>query len=236
MTFPIWISTTETVTKATGTDFTANFPASGIQSGDLLVLILSRSATRTQTFLQTSGKTFTTVLDAWGSYGASISSGTLSIFKRVADGIENGGTMNWNSSFDNAGYCVAFATLMVFRGVDGTTPLIVDTTTATGSSSTTPDPPNLNATTAKDYLWCVYATGSTNSSVSAYPTNYSTGHSSNGNSSPAFCCASAIRSLNASSENPGTFTFSASGNWGAKTFAIAPAAAATGFNRAVVIP
>lgn len=231
MTFPTYVSTTETATRSTGSSFTAYFPASGIQSGDLIILIIERQVSTSQSYTQSSGSTFTAVANPVGSWGSSTNSGTIAIFKRVADSTENGTSTSWTSSFNSAGYCDALCTMIVVRGQDSTTPLFWSSSVATASSSN-PDPPSLTTSGAQDYLWIAYACGATSSSISAYPTNYSTGHSSGGVSGGAN--ASAIRALNATTEDPGTFTFSVSGNWGAITIAVAPPPAPKG-NSAIFI-
>jgi len=233
MTFPTWISTTETVTRANGTGFTANFPASGIQSGDLIIVILERQVTKTQSFSLSSGPTMVGTAIS-GTFGTSTSSGFIQVYKRVADGTENGAVQNWTSSFNSAGFCDAFATVMVFRGADTTLGVVGWNGTVDNGNSNSPDPSATSTLTAKDYLWVAYACSATASSVSGFPSNYTTGHSSNAVSGGS--CGSAIRALNAASENPGAFTFSVSGQWGAFAFAIAPApVAVAGGTYAIII-
>ncbi len=69
--------------------------------------------------------------------------------------------------------------------------------------------------------------------ISAYPTNYSSNQTetnSVGGSATNPTLGSATRNLNASSENPGTFTV-ASDNWAAMTIAVLPAEAIPPFQR-----
>lgn len=232
MTFPTYKSTTETITRATGTAFTANMPASGINSGDYIILIIDRQITQSQSYTQASGPTMSSA-GISGSWGASTNCGFTQVWVRVADGTENGATQNWNSSFNSVGFCVAKCTVIVVSGQATSSPISGSSVTSI-TSTTNPNPPSLTPPGgALDYLWITYAASSTNSSISSYPTNYSTGHSSNAISGGS--CASAIRTLNASSEDPGTFTFSVSGNTGALTLAIAPLATPSGGPRAIII-
>lgn len=226
-----YISTTETATRATGTAFSANLPSSGIVSGDLIILIIDRQLTQSQSYTQSSGPTFTLVTTP-GGWGTSTSSGNIAVYKRVADGTENATSTNWNSSFNSAGNCVATCTVLVFRGADTFTSGYVSTI-ATGNS-TNPNPPSLTPSGGtRAYLWVAYAVGATTSSISAYPSSYSTGQSSGGASGGTN--ASAIRSLTASTEDPGTFTFSVSGRWGAITIAVPPPPTPTGNSSNVII-
>lgn len=70
------------------------------------------------------------------------------------------------------------------------------------ASTNVVDPPNLNMTTARDYLWVAYARNDS-ASITAAPTNYV-------NLTTAVFSASnlavATRALNASAEDPGAFT------------------------------
>jgi hypothetical protein len=110
--------------------------------------------------------------------------------------------------------------------------------TAIGSSAGVPDPPVCTPPGgAKDYLWIACGVELNGSNVpTGAPTNYSNFLSritSTGTNTVGI--GSAERSLNASSENPGTVPISGGGtNWGAATLAIpygvsAPPAADSNF-------
>lgn len=93
---------------------------------------------------------------------------------------------------------------------------------ATGDS-TSPNPPSLTPTGgAKDYLWIAAASADDNNSptVSGFPTNYSNGLSSRDLSDAT--CMTAERQLNASSEDPDSFTISGAAKWPATTVAVHP--------------
>lgn len=99
-------------------------------------------------------------------------------------------------------------------------------TAATGAS-TLPNPPTLTPSWgAADTLWLVVAGASGAVTASAYPTNYTDGNDDATSSGTAASIASARRALNAATEDPGTFTISASTNWVAQTLAVRPAAGA----------
>lgn len=95
---------------------------------------------------------------------------------------------------------------------------------AASGTSANPDPPNLAPSWgAADTLWLGCISVKNDISVSAYPSNYTYVQTSKGSVAPsAVHCASAARQLNASAEDPGTFTISASNPWWANTVAIRP--------------
>lgn len=81
------------------------------------------------------------------------------------------------------------------------------------------DPPNLNMTTARDYLWLAFARNDS-ASITAAPTNYS------GLTTAVFSASNlavASRALNASAEDPGAFTTGALSLAVAGVIAIRPA-------------
>ncbi|MGH8573430.1 MAG: hypothetical protein ACREX8_12770, partial [Gammaproteobacteria bacterium] len=101
--------------------------------------------------------------------------------------------------------------------------------TPTGSSvigdSTNPDPPNHNAGSAADYLWVAVHCGDGTTVSSAAPTNYTNLLTQAGTGSISGASISvARRTLNAASENPGTFT-AGDDEWVCWTIAVPPAAA-----------
>ncbi len=98
--------------------------------------------------------------------------------------------------------------------------------TATGTSST-PDSPNLAPSWGSaDTLWVAgFAQDNSSITLSSYPTNYTSNqvtYAVGSTSTPRVGGAS--RELAASSENPGTFTLSASEQWVAATIAVKPSA------------
>jgi hypothetical protein len=99
---------------------------------------------------------------------------------------------------------------------------------ATGSSAT-PDPPNVApGAGALDFTWiAAFGQLQQSSTISVYPlTGDNTLVSTSGGSGTTGCHVGFCdQDINASSENPGTFTSSLSGHWVALTIGVAPAAA-----------
>lgn len=95
-------------------------------------------------------------------------------------------------------------------------------------TTSAPNPPNLTpAGGAKNYLWFAFASHEGAHTITAFPTNYDLYQGSIVGTSPAGgnACASiawAFRELNAASEDPGTFTYSASEDNMSTTLAIPP--------------
>lgn len=236
MTTPSFISATNSLTHTTGNTFSNSMPASGIQSGDLIVVIISRKHSTSQIFSQSTGPTMTVLANQWFNFGTSTNCGSISIFTRIADATENGTTQTWSSSFSDAGFCECLVSVLVYRGVDSTTPVRINAT-AVGGTSTTPNPPNYNPASTRDYLWGAYCTTLVNGTVSSYPTNYTIGQTSaqGTSSSYPYSIGIAHRALAASSEDPGAFTYGTSANWGAATFLIQPIASPKGNAAQVII-
>lgn len=100
--------------------------------------------------------------------------------------------------------------------------------TLAGSNDANPNPPSLSPSWgAQNTLWIAATTVKDVASpptVSGYPTNYSTNQTAVGGVANNFGVGAAARILNASSEDPGTFTLSGAEKWCANTIAIRIAA------------
>jgi hypothetical protein len=96
-----------------------------------------------------------------------------------------------------------------------------------GPNNTTPDPPSLSPSWgAKDTLWLAcFGESNGNRQVSTYPSNYSSGRNDYWDSNDGSGVGSAIRVLNAASEDPGNFTLNANDLWDGLTIAVEPSAA-----------
>jgi hypothetical protein len=94
--------------------------------------------------------------------------------------------------------------------------------TIASAAASSPNPPNCNPGTAKDYLFIACCSVDGNVAVTGAPTNYTNLRNDRWANSNGGGVASARRELNASSDDPGTFT--ATGNWQAQTIAIHPSA------------
>jgi hypothetical protein len=99
-----------------------------------------------------------------------------------------------------------------------------------GPNNTTPDPPNVTPTWgAKDTLWLAcFGESNGNRSVSTYPSSYTNGRNDRWHNPNGVALGSAIRSLNATSEDPGVFTLSANDLWDGFTIAVEPSVAGGG--------
>jgi hypothetical protein len=145
--------------------------------------------------------------------------GKLDGFYKIADGTESGAT--WTAS------TATTAVWQVIRvaGWNDETPPVADTSSGDVSAA---DPPNLAPSWGSAHtLWLAVAghSAASDSAWNAAPTNYS-GFTINGVSAggASVSLATAYRILEASSENPGTFTVDGSNRWwAAATIGIRPA-------------
>jgi len=218
MAFPSAGSPTATAFDSTVTSMSVNLPAS-ISSGDLLIAYEEQRNNATFTSGTPAGWT------ALSSQQGGGSAGQMRVWYRIATGTE-GSTATWTASI---------ATTAVWHVIKvtswhGTAP--PEDTTSSGDA-TSANPPSLTPSWgAADTLWIALAgntaTGET-TGFTAAPTNYSN-LQSNGASSGGSSCniASATRQLNASSEDPGTFSPNSNRFWTAATLAVRPAAGGGG--------
>lgn len=211
MAFPS-IAATNTTNGAAATNKSCNLP-SGIQSGNLLLL-----------WIRSNGADTHTTPSGWSDLvknnTADASDDTTSLFYKIASGSE-GSTVTVNGTAS-----LKFSSLS-WRVTGAHQTTAPNVATATGTSST-PDPPSLTPSGGtKDYLWiAIYGIEGT-STLSSYPANYSSNQitvaTSGSTAATNSRSGAAARQLNASSENPGTFTASASEDWTAVTVAVYPA-------------
>ena len=172
--------------------------------------------------------TWSTIPTGWSQLklqagGGSV--GDLTIFEKIATGSEGGATATWVAS------AATTAEWQVMR-ITGAHASTASEVAGTSGDATNANPPSLTPTGgAQNYLWIAVAanaaTGDT-TGFTAAPTNY-TGLQSNGASSGGSTTnvASATRQLNATSEDPGTFTPTSNRFWAAATVAVYPAAGGT---------
>jgi hypothetical protein len=149
-----------------------------------------------------------------------------SAYAKVAGGTEGGTTVDFQTSN------IEQAAAQVYRilAADWCGSSVNDgVAVGAGSQATSqyPDPPAVTpAWGADNTLWITYIGYSSTASVSNYSANYGNGtwtQSSTGNTASAEV-ASARRELNASSEDPGTYTLSANSASAGNTIAIRPSA------------
>jgi len=207
MAFPTVAASNTSVQSSATNSHSISLP-SGIQAGDLLIIFFTYPI---------SG--LANALSGWTKlkeyYGSGDVFGT-NVYYRVADGTEGSTvtiTTTGNFQSAHASYRIT--------GYNGN-PEVSTGVTSTGS--TTPDPDSLTPSGgAKDYLWIAHAGAPGAVTFSAYPTNYGSNQLTirSNSSGSAATVAVATRNLNASSEDPGTFTISGSVRWVALTVAVA---------------
>jgi len=195
-----------------------SLPAS-IASGDLIIVQLASSENTGVTYSSTG---YTSIGTA-GSLGANVSDHW---FYRYADGSE-GASVTFTSSGNSR---AVHRTWRITGHDSGTAPEHAGAQNGGGGNA--PDPPSLSPSWgAEDSLWLVGAAVHGRRDVTAAPTNYTDlfddTSGTSGDAATDVTLGAAERFLNASSDNPGTFTSDApSGrHWAASTVAIRPAAA-----------
>lgn len=182
-----------------------------VNSGDLLLTIFVHDGSDT-----VSWDTFTEIKDM--NDGSEIG---LAVGYKQAAGTEGGGSETVTTSGSQTSAHITYR-IIGHKNPSVQAPEV--STGATGTSST-PDPDALTPTGgSKEYLWIAALGRDIESSVSSNPTNYTNGQEQDGGTGAESCfAASAERILEASSENPGTFTVSSSQEWCAVTIAVHPA-------------
>src|SRR3990167_8434397 len=207
------IQTTNTTADIDASPTTVNMP-SGIVAGDLLIVICSADVANTIT--QSGGTDWTKLQQTNNSTIIG-----LVIFAKIAAG---GDSLTLTSSGSNDIACVSLR--ITGHGVSNVSTDITRGTAATGTSAT-PDPPNCNPGTAKDYLWIeCFAADDDDNTATYWSTNYSAvAQIESAASTTSSLCAVARRNLNASSENPGVMAMALSEEWVAQTLAIPPSTA-----------
>jgi hypothetical protein len=151
----------------------------------------------------------------------------LEVYFRLADGTE-GSTVTITITSSKA----AAVAYRITGAADPTVSGVYQASGASGASGTNPDPPSVTPTGgSQDYLFAAVAGVNADVTATAYPTNYSMGQKTvssggTGSGSTKRGIAVAFRQLTASTDDPGTFTFSGAGTWDANTLAVFPAAAA----------
>lgn len=214
MAFPSIGSSTSNGTAAS-TTHAVSLPAS-IAAGDLLI-----AAVRVG-----NGAPYT-----WpAGWNPIVDVGALGIAWRAADGSE-GASVSVTSSTSNSGACSSYR----ITGADTTAG--AEATAGTSTSTTNPDPPSLAPSWGSaDVLWFAYTTRSNTTVPTSFPTNYSLGQISQNNSAGNTSLHSCARQLTASSEDPGTFSFSTSSASLPATVAVKGAGAAPFIPRDFSLP
>lgn len=210
-TFPVVESVTETDFATSVTSMAVNMPAT-VNAGDRLIALCH---------VRNAG-TWSTVPTGWTNLaeqagGAAV--GELSIFEKIADGTEDGGTATWVTG---TGTSAAWQVICI-SGAHAST--ASEVTTASGDSSSA-NPPSETASWggSENNLWLAVAGHSaiSASAFSAAPAGFF-GFSQNGASSggAAVCVAHGYDMSATDTYDPGTFTPSGSNRyWAAATIAV----------------
>jgi hypothetical protein len=211
MAFPIVASAVRESFAGLATSHAVDMPAT-VNSGDLLIVHFTNF---NATFTVTTPGGWTQLF----SNGNPPSGLRVGAYYKIAAGTEDGTTVD----FVTSDLCQAISHTYRITNWHGTTPPEVGTI-ATGTS-TTPDPPTLTPSWgAVDTLWIAcYGLQFASANEPTAPTNYMNrtwGQSDSGGSTVGG--ATATRELNATSDNPGTFTSDISDDWGANTIAVRP--------------
>lgn len=205
-----------------------------LASGDLILAFMGRDG----------GNSTGTWPAGWvpTSFNGSASACSITAAKKVSDGTETG-TFNVTGLSSEQG-CWRVIRISGWEGTLGTTFLggdanagAVDKTGNVGSD-TNPDPLTLDPFNwaTEDTLWIAVAACDGTPTFTGFPTSYTQedhttagGHAASSGGAGGAGLAMAYRQLNAGSEDPGTFTISATEQWAALTVAVRPAAAVATF-------
>jgi hypothetical protein len=202
--FPTVAATNTSVTAVADVNHTVSLPAS-ISAGDLLVVFFG---VFTGTVTTPTGWTSLDALSGWYKF-----------LYRVADGSE-GATLAVATGSSTVAIHLSYR---ITGQHASTAPEVGTRATATSAN---PNPPSLDPAGwgAEDTLWIVF-NNADGSDTTGYPASYSNGIATFTGSTAG---GMAARQLNATSEDPGTFTLTGSVQWQANTVAVRPAAAAGG--------
>ncbi len=191
--------------NSNATSHTVNLP-SGIVLNDVVLVFFASDGSPTITFPAGWIELF---------QNANGTNNKLGAWYRVANGTE-GATITVTTSASERTAHTSYR----ISGAGGT-PCYAPTT-VTGAS-VSPNPPSGTPFWAQaNTLWFAACGYDYNRTVSAYPTNYTNGRNDYANNTQGCGVGTARREVNAASEDPGTFTISASDDWVANTVAIQP--------------
>lgn len=213
MAFPVVQLATTGAETGNTTAHAIAIPAT-VNAGDLLIAMIVFDGAPTVTWDQSTAGTWTLIHNT--------PNGTACrgvAYAKVADGTEGGLTLSITTSASEQSVyrCVR---INQWNGALATG--LANGTAATGTS-TTPNPPAVTPSWGSDdHLWiaiCYYDFGTT--TVSAYPANFTEGQFNDTSGGGAGCgLGSSRRQLATNTQDPGTYTISASRAWVAQTLAI----------------
>lgn len=215
MAFPVVSASAAGSTTSDSTSHSVALPAT-VAANDLLIAFFSNDGTATVTWDNSTAGTWTL-----GHTTLRTTLARLTCYWKRADGTEGGKTLSVTTS---AAEQAVFRVVAVAGAHTSTDPAFG---TAANATSANPDPPAVTPSWgAEDTLWFAYfGNDDGRRSMSAIPTSYGNSfYDSSGG--PSGCgLGTARRELNATTDDPGTFTISASQGWVSNTIAIRPAPA-----------
>lgn len=224
-TFPQTAAPTETQAATFLETNVVNMPAT-VNSGDLLLVFMTRAKdTGVTGFAE--GTADAGWVNKAGNTGTADPGMRVDCWAKLADGSEAGGTASFTTEISgDAGTCMTahcYRVTVWFGDLAG-----VEGANVAAAIATTADPPSLTPSwgSAKTLWFAVAGGGDDDATVSIYPTNYTNGVDTvSGGGTNAGCeIGTARRELEATSDDPGTFTFSQSEQVVALTVAVRPAA------------
>ncbi|HEX9892614.1 MAG TPA: hypothetical protein VGA78_01770, partial [Gemmatimonadales bacterium] len=209
---PAVAATNTSVNNTANTQHTVSLP-SGIQSGNLLIVVFGYKAGSSQTITWPGG---------WTQFFRSDRSTNVGVAAayRQADGSE-GATITVQTGTSAKTSHLSYR----ITGAENPATQPPESLDSNGNS-TTPDPPSLTPTGgAKDYLWIAVELNNhtgTSIPITAFPANYSGSIQANGDTNNSTTGA-AYRQLNAASEDPSNFSIGTAIAWAAGTLVVHPA-------------
>ena len=222
-----------TENDADSTSITVTVPT-GVQDGDLLIMVCTQAEDEDGNWNTPSGWTQEVVDHPVGGTPPSVP-GT-SVFSRIAASEP----ASYACTITNTATDLV-AKMVAFRSVDTGTPMDATPTTANGGNSANPDPPSITTVTDGAFVFAIAFQDNSTASSLTIPTGY-TDPDGLGlikrNTSGSNGCSLAVaykEIVTAGAEDPGTFGFTASEEWGAISVAIRPTVVGGGKRRFGVI-
>lgn len=218
MTAPSVESLTATPFSSSATAHLVNMPAS-VTAGWLLLMGFGFSPDTT-----------VTTPSGWSIVAAKITdTATQIVYGKVADGTEGGTTVDVVTGVARPAAAQVYA-ISGWGGTLATNVVSGGGNTSGGTPTNAPDPPEVSWTWgALDELFIVFAHATATSTFTAAPTNYTdltTTQAASAGSANWMASARRAVTADASPEDPGTFTLSATELWVANTIAVKPASKA----------
>lgn len=210
------------------TSWTVTYPTN-IAANDALIL-----------FLGMDGNNVVPSATGFEQLGIVVSPGavTLAALVKKAAGTETGTFTVTLSASEQGGWRIFRIPAASYASAGSIGAAINSSTGATATSGTTPDPDSLDPLSwdVEDTLWFAAMAADTSRTVSDYPDNYTNTAADVSGGSGGATLATARRELRAASEDPNTFTISASDDWAAFTVGVRGTAAAARVPRSTPYP